>query len=178
MAATTAAPALAAQVAKGGNWPNDFNRREQRLLQSVKTYVDAQTGGAAVITTQGDLIIGDASGDPVRLARGTSGQVLVGNGTTASWASIGLASLAAGITPSHIVKFAGTVAVTSAQTSQALAIAGVASTDIVLVQMRAADTNAVSIKSAVPTTDTVTVAYSASTGTGGTLQYQVLRAAS
>lgn len=46
-------------------------------------------GGSTPITTQGDLIIGDASGDPSRLALGTSGQILQSNGTTATWSSPG-----------------------------------------------------------------------------------------
>jgi len=37
-----------------------------------------------IITTQGDLIIGDASGDPVRLGVGTANQVLTSDGTTVS----------------------------------------------------------------------------------------------
>lgn len=44
-------------------------------------------GSVSVITTQGDLIIGDASGDESRLAIGTSNQLLISNGTTASWAT-------------------------------------------------------------------------------------------
>ena len=37
------------------------------------------------VTTEGDLIIGDASGDPIKLGIGTSTHVLTSNGTTASW---------------------------------------------------------------------------------------------
>jgi len=39
-----------------------------------------------VITTQGDLVTGDASGDPVRLAIGTADQVLTSDGTALTWA--------------------------------------------------------------------------------------------
>lgn len=38
-----------------------------------------------VIITQGDLVIGDATGEESRLPLGTSGQMLVSDGTTASW---------------------------------------------------------------------------------------------
>jgi hypothetical protein len=41
-----------------------------------------------VITTQGDIIVGDASGDPERLAIGADGQVLTSNGTDVSWQDI------------------------------------------------------------------------------------------
>lgn len=37
------------------------------------------------VTTEGDLIIGDAGGDETRLPIGTAGQVLTANGTTATW---------------------------------------------------------------------------------------------
>lgn len=45
------------------------------------------TKQANVITAQGDLVIGNSSSQPARLAVGTSGQVLTSNGTTASWQS-------------------------------------------------------------------------------------------
>lgn len=46
---------------------------------------------ADVITTQGDVIVGDVSGNASRLPIGTNGQVLQSNGTTASWANVSTA---------------------------------------------------------------------------------------
>ena len=40
------------------------------------------------ITTEGDIAIGDASGDPIRLGIGTNEQILVSNGTTLSYQDI------------------------------------------------------------------------------------------
>jgi len=40
-----------------------------------------------VITTEGDLVIGDASGDASRLAIGAADTVLTSDGTTATWQS-------------------------------------------------------------------------------------------
>ena len=45
-------------------------------------------GGSSVITTQGDLIIGDVSGAESRIGIGTNGQVLQSNGTTGVWATL------------------------------------------------------------------------------------------
>lgn len=45
------------------------------------------------ITTQGDLIVGNASGAPARLAIGANGTVLQSNGTTASWVSASAGSM-------------------------------------------------------------------------------------
>lgn len=47
--------------------------------------IDDRVTDLEVITTEGDLIIGDASGDPVRLAVGTAGQVLTSDGDTLSF---------------------------------------------------------------------------------------------
>jgi hypothetical protein len=38
-----------------------------------------------VITTEGDLVVGDASGDPIRVPVGTIGQVLSSDGDTVEW---------------------------------------------------------------------------------------------
>lgn len=48
---------------------------------------------AAIMTTQGDLIVADASGNPARIAIGTSGQILESNGTTAAWGKVGTAGI-------------------------------------------------------------------------------------
>jgi len=43
------------------------------------------TPAANPITTEGDLIIGDATGDPIRLPIGAAGTVLTSDGDTAEW---------------------------------------------------------------------------------------------
>lgn len=174
---TTTAPGLAGQVAQASNWPSkEFGQREQRLLQSVKEYVDGVTGNA-IVTSQGDIIVGNTSGQASRLAKGSSGQVLTSNGTTVGWSSVTLASLAAGITPASVTKFAGTSPVTAAVTTQTLSIPGVLASDVVFVQMRTADSNNIGVRVSSPATDSVTVSFTNTTGTGGVLQYQVLRQA-
>ena len=45
----------------------------------------AATGGALPITTQGDLVIGDAMGAAARLAKGADGMVLRAGATTVAW---------------------------------------------------------------------------------------------
>lgn len=47
--------------------------------------LDQVGADASVVTTEGDLIIGDSSGDESRLAIGGNATVLTSNGTTASW---------------------------------------------------------------------------------------------
>lgn len=54
----------------------------------VFTAVDADEANrlAAVMTTRGDLLTLNSSGDPARIAIGTNGYVLTSNGTDAAWA--------------------------------------------------------------------------------------------
>ena len=74
-------------------------------------------------------------------------------------ANVTLEKLAAGITPSHIVKFAGTSeAFAGGSTSTAITITGALSTDIATAVIRAS-ANAVSIVKAVLTADTLTVTF-------------------
>lgn len=44
-------------------------------------------GAASPVTSEGDLVVGNASGDESRLAIGSSGYYLKSNGTTATWAA-------------------------------------------------------------------------------------------
>lgn len=55
------------------------------LTSDAQTQINGKQ--ADVITTQGDIIVGDGSGDAARVAIGTSGYVLTSNGTTAAWAA-------------------------------------------------------------------------------------------
>jgi hypothetical protein len=63
----------------------------QVLTKASNTDLDFSftTPAASPITTEGDLIIGDASGDAVRLPIGSAGTVLTSDGDTADWAAPG-----------------------------------------------------------------------------------------
>jgi hypothetical protein len=88
-----------------------------------------------------------------------------------------LADLASGITPSHVIKFAGTTgAYGGGGTSNAFTVTGAASTDVATAVIRAS-TNAVSITKAVLTTNTLTVHFSADPGAATTVDYVIVRAA-
>lgn len=90
--------------------------------------------------------------------------------------AVSLEHLDSGITPSHLVKFAGTHSYGGGGTSDAATIAGVAATDIVLATIKAA-TNACYLAKAVPTTNTVTFHFSADPGASTVVFYTVLNAA-
>ncbi len=180
-----ATPSLATEAAKASNWPGlRFNQRERKLLSSVKTYVDSLSP-ETLITTEGDIIVGAASGVAQRLAKGSSGLPLVAGASTVSYAQLAaagiassavtLAKLHSGITPSHVVKYAGTFTTVGGDATESITVSGVLGTDIVSVQTASGNTN---VLRAVAATDAITVTLSADPGNDDVLNYIVYRAAS
>ena len=91
--------------------------------------------------------------------------------------SIVLASLAAGITPSHVVKYAAQYTTVGGAASEAISVPGVLSTDLVWAQLKVAGGTPRTILTAAATNDTVTVVFSGNPSTDHVIYYQVLRAA-
>lgn len=142
---------------------------------------------AEIALSEGNVLVGNSSGVATALSAKTSGRILVGDGTTiASVAVSGDATLSSagavtntkinGKTVSHVPMFGGTAAYGGGGTSTAITVTGAAATDIVFASIQAS-TNAVSVVKVVPTTNTVTVHFSADPGAATTIQYVVLRAA-
>lgn len=143
-------PALATEAAAAGRYPGrHFDRRERKLLLSVKTYVDAQTPADGSVTT-------------AKLAAG----------------AVTLAKLATGITPSHVVKFAGKYTTLGGSATEAQTLAGVASTDIVIATLQTKGATPRTILTTAPTTNTLTYVFSGDPSTDHVVSYMVLRAAS
>jgi len=91
--------------------------------------------------------------------------------------NVTLAKLSAGITPSHVVKYAGTVTWSGGTASKAVTVTGVAATDIVLASFLVTPTEAAYIAKIVPTTNTITITLSAAnTSNDAQISYVVLRA--
>lgn len=77
---------------------NPFYLSEElcHMAALVKDYVDSNLPGGP-ISTQGDLVVGDSSGEPARLPIGaTPGQALVTDGTDPSWGEVGTDGIADG----------------------------------------------------------------------------------
>jgi hypothetical protein len=141
-------------------------------------YVDAvnQTAGTVTVVSFGPV----GSVGTANLQNGAVTAIKLANDAVETAkilnANVTLAKLAAGIAPSHIVKYAGTSAYAGGGTSVAITVAGVAATDLVFSQIQAS-TNAVSVIKVTPTLNTITVTFSADPGAATTVQYQALRAA-
>lgn len=92
-------------------------------------------------------------------------------------ANVTLAKLAAGITPSHVVKYAAQYTTTGGGAAEGIAIAGVLATDLAFVQLVDGGTGTVTVSIAVCTADTLTVTFSGDPGNDAVINYQILRAA-
>lgn len=91
--------------------------------------------------------------------------------------SITLSDLAPGIAPSHVVKFAGKhTTVGDESGAEAITVAGVLATDIVLVSIES-NSGAAVLLTAAPTTDTITVTFDVNPVATVVVSYSVLRAA-
>lgn len=123
------------------------------------------------------LLVGSAGN--VATAVAVTGDVTISNTgvTTIAAGAIDLAMLSAGITPSHVVKFAGQPTTVGGAAAEAFAVAGVLATDLAYVQMVDQGTNTVTALIAVCTNDTLTVTFSGNPGNDAVFNYQILRAA-
>jgi len=123
------------------------------------------------------VFVGNAGGIATDVAM--TGDVGIDNAgvTTIQAGAVDLAMLSAGITPSHVVAFAGKEANGGGSATVAITVTGVAATDIVFAQLQAS-TNAATVQKVTPTTNTITVLLSADPGAATSISYQALRAAS
>jgi hypothetical protein len=92
--------------------------------------------------------------------------------------AVTLAKLAAGITPSHVIKFANQVTTVGGAAAEAFVVAGaVAATDRAFVQVVNDGAANVTVLQAVVTANTLTVTFSANPGNDVVINYQIIRAA-
>lgn len=94
-------------------------------------------------------------------------------------ANVTLAKLAAGITPSHVIKFANQVTTVGGAAAEAFTVTGAAAaTDRAFVQIVNDGTGNVTVLQAVVTNNTLTVTFSANPGNDTVINYQIIRVAS
>jgi hypothetical protein len=146
--------------------------------------VNADINAAAAIAfdklaalASANILVGSTGN--VATAVAMSGDVAISNtgATTIQAGAIDLAMLSAGITPSHVVKFAGQPTTVGGAAAEAFAVAGVLNTDLAFVQIVDNGGANVTALQAVCTADTLTVTFSANPGNDTVFNYQILRAA-
>lgn len=142
------------------------------------TFVAETDPGSLSETLQdGRIFVGNAANVATGVAM--SGDVAIANtgATTIQAGAIDLAMLSAGITPSHVVKFAGQPTTVGGAAAEAFVVNGVAATDLAFVQIVDNGTNNVTALQAVCTLNTLTVTFSADPVADTVFNYQILRAA-
>lgn len=149
----------------------------------------ALTGNAGLSSTlsSGNIFVGSAGNVATGVAMSgdatiaNTGALTIANNaiTTAKIldANVTLAKLAAGITPSHVIKFAGQETTAGGAASEAITVTGAAATDLAFVQLVDEGTNTVTVLEAVVTLNTLTVTFSADPGNDAVINYQIIRAA-
>lgn len=152
---------------------------------AASAIVDSKVSASAAIAfaklaalTSAHILVGNGSNVATDVA--ISGDVTLSNaGAVAIGAGkVLLAMLGAGITPSHVVKFAGKYTTLGGSATEAQTVSGVAATDIVIVCLQQKGATPRTILTAAPTTNTITYVFSGDPSTDHIVSYQVLRAAS
>lgn len=153
------------------------------LIDGTNYEMTGSTASPAwTLLTAGGGGITALTGDVTASGSGSVAATIAANAVTTAKiaaANVTLAKLAAGITPSHIVVFAGKITWSGSGASLATTITGVLATDIVEATIQTAPTQAATLTSAAPTTNTLTLVLSAAnTSNNAVISYQVLRVAS
>ncbi len=140
----------------------------------------ALTSGNILVGSVGNVATSVAmSGDATIVASGAL--TIAANAVTTAKildANVTLAKLAAGITPSHVVKFAGQPTTVGGAAAEAFVVTGAAATDLAFVQIVNNGAANVTVLEAVVTLNTLTVTFSADPSNDVVINYQLLRAAS
>lgn len=158
------------------------------------TIVNADINAAAAIAfsklaalASGNILVGSAGTVPTSVAMSGDVAIIASGATTIQAdaittakilnANVTLAKLSAGITPSHVIKFAGQPTTVGGAAAEAFAIPGVLATDLAFVQIIDDGGANVTVLQAVCTVDTLTVTFSANPGNDTIFNYQIIRAA-
>jgi hypothetical protein len=141
------------------------------ILPNGQIFVGNASGVATAVTMSGDATIANTGVLTIAANAITTAKILDANVT--------LAKLAAGITPSHVIKFANQVTTVGGAAAEAFTVTGaVAATDRAFVQVVNDGTANVTVLQAVVTTNTLTVTFSGNPGNDTIINYQIIRAVS
>lgn len=150
-----------------------------------------------VTLAEGNVLLGNASGVGSALDASGDAKILIGNGTTITSVAVSgdvtisnsgavtiaagaveLSMLASAISPSHVVKYAGTFTTVGGDAAETISVAGVVATDIVQVMIKTEGASPVTCDAAAAATDQIDVTMSADPSNDHVLQYVVFRATS
>lgn len=155
----------------GANWSLDAGSNTGLALANGFIFVGNASNLAAPVAMSGDVTISNTGVTAIAANAITTAKILNANVT--------LAKLAAGITPSAVIKFNSQVTTVGGAAAEAFTVTGAAAaTDRAFVQVVDNGTNNVTVLQAVVTNNTLTVTFSADPGNDCVINYQLIRAAS
>jgi len=143
-----------------------------KLAAMTSTYMLVGSAGnvPTAVAITGDIAFSNTGVSTIQANAVTTAKILNANVT--------LAKLAAGITPSHVIKAAGRPTTVGGAAAETFAVAGSLTTDEVFTQMRDNGTGNVTIIDAVISVNgTMSVTFSGNPGNDTIFSYQVIRAA-
>lgn len=155
----------------GADWSLVAASNDIIALADTLIFVGNASGIATAVAMSGDATIANTGALTIANDAITTAKILNANVT--------LAKLAAGITPSHVIKFANQVTTVGGAAAEAFTVTGaVAATDRAFVQVVDDGTANVTVLQAVVTANTLTVTFSADPGNDTIINYQIIRVAS
>lgn len=139
------------------------------IVTAITTNVTVSVFAASGVV--GTANISDGAVTAVKLATDsvTTAKILAANVT--------LAKLAAGIAPSHVVKYAARVTTVGGSATEVVTVTGALATDIQSVTVVNNGTNNVTLLESVLTNNTLTLTFSGNPGNDAIVAYSILRAA-
>ncbi len=165
-------------VKSGDNW-SLVASNSQVSLADGNIFVGDANGIAQGVTMSGDATIANTGALTIANLAVETAMLAADAVTNAKLAdnAVSLENLDSGITPSHIVVFAGQPTTAGGGAAEAITVTGALATDLAFVQMVDDGTNNVTIVNAVVTADTLTVTFSGDPGNDAVINYQLIRAA-
>lgn len=154
----------------GTNWSLTSAANDRIALANTHILVGNASGIATDVAMSGDATLANTGALTIAANAITTAKILNANVT--------LAKLAAGITPSHVIKFANQVTTVGGAAAEAFTVTGaVGATDRAFVQVVNDGTANITVLQAVVTDNTLTVTFSANPGNDAVINYQIIRAA-
>lgn len=177
--ATTVSVAWLEVSKSGQNW-SLVATNSSIILPNAQILVGNASGIAAPVAMSGDATIANTGVLTIANSAINAAKLATDAVTTVKIldANVTLAKLAAGITPSHVIKFANQVTTVGGAAAEAFTVTGaVGATDRAFVQVVDDGTANVTVLQAVVTDNTLTVTFSANPGNDTIINYQIIRAA-
>ncbi len=136
----------------------------------------AATGLPDIPLTSGQILVGSSGNVAAAVAMSGDATIVAAGTVTIAAGAVGLTKLASAVAPSHVVKYAAQVTTVGGAAAEAFTVTGLAATDLVYCQIKDNGGSNVTLLQAVPTTNTLTVTFSADPGADTVFYYQALRA--